>query len=48
MFGISIPTADFPGIGATILMLAAAIASARSSASAVIFCTLTPGAGCTS
>ena len=44
-FGISIPTACFPGIGASILILSAAKFSAISSAKFAILLTLTPSAG---
>ena len=44
-FGISIPTAAFPGIGASILMLAAARLSLKSSARFVILFTRTPCSG---
>ena len=44
-FGTSIPTTDFPGIGATILTLYAERALARSSDKDTIFETFTPGAG---
>ena len=47
-FGTSIPTAPFPGIGATTRMLGARIASARSSASDANCRTFTPAAGTTS
>ena len=42
------PTADLPGIGATILMVDAFMTSAISSLSVVILFTFTPGAGCNS
>ena len=45
MFGISIPTACFPGIGASILILGAAKFNAISSARFAILFTLTPSAG---
>ena len=44
-FGTSTPTAPRPGIGATMRMLGARMANARSSASAAIWRTFTPGAG---
>ena len=44
-FGTSTPTAPFPGIGATIRMLCARMASARSFASVANCLTFTPGAG---
>ena len=47
-FGTSIPTADLPGIGASIRMLGAARLSFRSSARLVILLTRTPCAGSTS
>ena len=47
-FGISTPTAPLPGIGATIRIDGACIVRARSSASAAIRPTFTPGAGTTS
>ena len=47
-FGTSMPTADFPGIGASIRMLGAARLSLRSSARFVILLTRTPCAGSTS
>ena len=47
-FGISIPIADFPGIGASILTPGAARLKAISSDSPVIFETLTPNPGCSS
>ena len=47
-FGTSTPTAAFPGIGATMRMDCAFMASARSSASDAIRFTFTPGAGATS
>ena len=43
--GTSIPTTDLPGIGATIRMLIAFMASARSSARLTILATFTPAAG---
>ena len=48
LFGISIPTACLPGIGASILMLSAAKLNAISSARFAILFTLTPSAGFTS
>ena len=45
LFGISIPTACFPGIGASILIVSAAKLSAISSAKFAILLTLTPSAG---
>ncbi|OQA13431.1 MAG: hypothetical protein BWY62_01348 [Firmicutes bacterium ADurb.Bin356] len=48
LLGISIPTADLPGIGASIRTRGAASASAISSASAVMRFTRTPGAGASS
>ncbi len=45
LFGISIPIAAFPGIGATILMLIARRARARSSVKLTILLIFTPGAG---
>ena len=45
MFGISIPTACFPGIGASIRILSAAKLSAISSAKFAILLTRTPSAG---
>ena len=45
MFGISIPTACFPGIGASIRILSAAKLSAISSAKLAILLTRTPSAG---
>ena len=45
LFGISIPTACLPGIGASILMLSAAKFNAISSAKFAILLTLTPSAG---
>ena len=45
LFGISIPTACFPGIGASILIDSAAKFSAISSAKFAILLTLTPSAG---
>ncbi|CCY68717.1 unknown [Eubacterium sp. CAG:161] len=47
-FGISIPTAAFPGIGASIRMSAAAIFNFMSSARPVIRLTLVPISGCNS
>ena len=47
-FGTSTPTAPRPGIGATMRMLCAFIASARSFARFAIWRTFTPGAGSTS
>ena len=47
-FGTSIPTAAFPGIGATMRSDCARIASARSSAREAIRPTLTPGPGASS
>ena len=47
-FGTSIPTAPFPGIGATMRMLLARIASARSFDSDANCRTFTPAAGSTS
>ncbi|MCU0624203.1 MAG: hypothetical protein MUF53_10115, partial [Gemmatimonadaceae bacterium] len=47
-FGTSMPTAPFPGIGATIRMLLARIASARSFESDANCRTFTPAAGSTS
>ena len=47
-FGISIPTADLFGIGASIRTPAEARFSAMSSARFVILLILTPGAGCSS
>ena len=47
-FGISIPTADFPGIGASIRTALAARFSAISSARLVILLILTPAEGCSS
>ena len=47
-FGTSMPTAAFPGMGATMRRLGARIASARSSANAAIRPTFTPGPGATS
>ncbi len=44
-FGTSMPTADLPGIGASILMLCAARLNLRSSARFVILLTLTPCSG---
>ena len=48
LFGTSIPTADLPGIGASILIDFAAKLSAISSASLSILLTLTPTLGCNS
>ena len=45
LFGISIPTACFPGIGASILIDSAAKFKAISSAKFAILLTLTPSAG---
>ena len=45
LFGISIPTACFPGIGASIRMLSAAKFKAISSAKFAFLLTLTPSAG---
>ena len=45
MFGTSIPTACFPGIGASILIVSAAKFNAMSSAKFAILLTLTPSAG---
>ncbi len=45
LFGTSIPTADFPGIGASILISDVAKLNAKSSAKLIILLTLTPGAG---
>jgi len=45
LFGTSIPTACFPGIGASILIVSAAKLSAISSAKFAILLTLTPSAG---
>ena len=45
MFGTSIPTACFPGIGASILIVSAAKFSAISSAKFAILLTRTPSAG---
>ena len=45
LFGISIPTACFPGIGASILIVSAARLSAMSSVKFAILLTLTPSAG---
>src|SRR6056297_1487490 len=47
-WGTSIPTADLPGIGASILTSGAAKASDISSDKLTILLTLTPVAGCTS
>ena len=44
-FGTSMPTRDFPGMGARMRTLVALIASAMSFSSDVILCTLTPAAG---
>ena len=46
LFGTSIPIADFPGIGASILIPLAASPKAISSVKLTIFETLTPGLGC--
>jgi hypothetical protein len=46
--GISTPTAPFPGIGATMRMLRAFMANARSASRLAILFTFTPGAGTTS
>ena len=43
--GTSMPTTDFPGIGATMRKLIAFMANARSSARFTILATLVPGAG---
>ena len=48
LFGTSIPTAAFPGIGASIRMSAAARFSLISSARPTILLTLTPISGCNS
>ena len=48
LFGTSIPTAAFPGIGASILTSAAARFSLISSASPTILLTFTPCSGCSS
>ena len=48
LFGTSIPTAAFPGIGASIRISAAARFSLISSASPTILLTLTPISGCNS
>ena len=48
LFGISIPTAAFPGMGASILTRGAARARAISLESPMILLTLTPGAGSSS
>ena len=48
LLGTSIPTAAFPGIGASILMSAAARLSFISSARETILLTLTPCSGCNS
>ena len=45
LFGTSIPTACFPGIGASILIVSASKLKAISSAKFAILLTLTPGAG---
>ena len=45
LFGTSIPTACFPGIGASILIVSAARFKAISSAKLAILLTLTPSAG---
>ena len=45
LFGISIPTACFPGIGASILILSAAKFKSISSDKLAILLTLTPSAG---
>ena len=45
MFGTSIPTACFPGIGASILIVSAAKFNAISSAKFAILLTRTPSAG---
>ncbi len=45
LLGTSIPTADFPGIGASILISLAARFSLISSVSPTILLTLTPGSG---
>ena len=45
LFGTSIPTADFPGIGASILTSVAASANLMSSASPTILLTFTPSSG---
>ena len=45
MLGTSIPTACFPGIGASILIVSAAKFRAMSSAKFAILLTLTPSAG---
>ena len=47
-FGTSIPTADFPGIGASIRMSFAAKARAKSSLKPTILLTFTPISGYTS
>ena len=44
-FGTSMPTTDLPGMGATMRMLMALKASARSSARFTMRATFTPGAG---
>ena len=46
--GISMPTKDLPGITSTMRTLITAKERAKSFARALIFCTLTPAAGCTS
>ena len=48
LFGTSIPTADLPGIGASILIDLAAKLSAKSSDNLKILLTLTPTLGCNS
>ena len=48
LFGTSIPTAAFPGIGASILRSATARFSLISSASPTILLTFTPCSGCSS
>ena len=48
LFGTSMPTADLPGIGASMRTRAAASAKARSSAKAAILLTRMPGAGLSS
>ncbi len=48
LFGISMPTAAFPGIGASILTPLAARASAMSSDRLTILETFTPAFGCSS
>jgi hypothetical protein len=47
-FGISTPTAPLPGMGATIRMVRARMARARSASRFAIRFTFTPGAGTTS